>query len=243
MTLNQPLRPGPFTEQHIISQILEGQYPPGALLPSERKLAETLGVTRQTIREALQRLATDGWLTIRHGKATKVNNFWKTGGVRLLGTLVNFSNHLPSPMIQHLLELRVIFTPPVARQAVALSPEPIARHLEQAAKLENDAAAYSEFDWQLQELMASLSGNPVHLMLLNDFKAIFKTMAAVYFSRAYARRTSLAYYKNLHHAVESDAETVADVVRKAMMQSIAIWKHLKSSEKEAGNVSMERLGG
>lgn len=243
MTLNQPLRPGPFAERQIIRHILEGRYQPGTLLPSERKLAETLGVTRQTIREALQRLAGEGWLTIRHGKATEVNDFWKTGGIRLLGTLVNFSSSLPGPVIEHLLELRVIFTPPVAQQAAQRAPGPIARHLEQARGLEDEASAYSGFDWQLQELMASLSGNPVHLMMLNDFRAIFQTMAEAYFSEAYARRTSLAYYRGLHRAVTEDPAAVGPIVKKAMLQSIEIWKQIKPTEKEGGNEPMERLGG
>ena len=37
-------------------------------LPSERDLADKIGVTRTTLREVLQRLARDGWLTIQHGK-------------------------------------------------------------------------------------------------------------------------------------------------------------------------------
>jgi DNA-binding FadR family transcriptional regulator len=79
-------------------------------------------------------------------------------------------------------------------------------------------------------------------MILNDFKTIFKTMAAVYFSREDARKTSLAYYKNLEKAIASDRETVEQVVRNAMKNSIHIWKRMKASEKEGDNVSMERMG-
>src|SRR6056297_996360 len=125
MEHKQPLRPGPYAEQQIIENILSGHYPPGSFLPAERRLADKLGVTRPTVREALQRLAGEGWLTIRHGKATEVNNFWETGGMRLLGTMVNYSRTLPESMIEHLLELRVILTPPVAGQAAANAPGPI----------------------------------------------------------------------------------------------------------------------
>lgn len=43
-------------------------------------------MTRTTLREVLQRLARDGWLTIQHGKPTKVNNFWETSGLNILET-------------------------------------------------------------------------------------------------------------------------------------------------------------
>ena len=242
MESKQPLRPGPYAEQQIIENILSGHYPPGSFLPAERRLAEKLGVTRPTIREALQRLAGEGWLTIRHGKATEVNNFWETGGMRLLGTMVNYSRTLPESMIEHLLELRVILTPPVAGQAAANAPGPIAGHLEKCRSLEDDALAFTAYDWQLQEQMARRSGNPVHLMLLNDFKGIFTAMAAAYFSRENARRASIIFYKKLLHALRNDPTAVESIVKKAMTDSITIWKQIQAAQKEDENVSMERMG-
>ena len=45
---------------------------PGALLPSERVLAERLGVARMTVRQELGRLVADGLVTRRHGQGTFV---------------------------------------------------------------------------------------------------------------------------------------------------------------------------
>ncbi|MFO7840222.1 MAG: fatty acid metabolism transcriptional regulator FadR [Desulfosalsimonadaceae bacterium] len=242
MKSNQPFRPGPFAEQQIIKSILRGQHPPGSSLPAERRLAQSLGVTRPTIREALQRLENEGWIRIRHGKATMVNNFWKTGGLRLLGTILHHGSTLPAPIIEHLLKLRVIFTPPIACLAVENAPETIAAHLEQYTKLADEALAFSEFDWRLQELMAEYSGNPVHLMLLNDFRSIFQSLATAYFRQACARHTSLGYYKNLHEAVLHNKAAVEEIVKTAMQQSITIWKETAPAGKEGENVPMERLG-
>jgi len=243
MRLNQPLRPGPYAEHQIIEHILNGHYPPGSVLPAERKLAEQLGVTRPTIRETLQRLANEGWITIRHGKPTEVNYFWETGGLRLLATLVKYGAYLPEPFIEYLLELRVILNPPIARQAVKRAPAPIADHLARCRQLEAAPDSFTEFDWTLQQLLAKHSGNPVHLMILNDFRTIFKTMATVYFSREDARGASLAFYENLNHAIVNQPATVEQVVRHAMEKSILIWKRMKALEREDNNVSMERMGG
>jgi GntR family negative regulator for fad regulon and positive regulator of fabA len=146
MNLTQPFRPGQFAEQQIIESILDGRYPPGSPLPAERKLAEKLGVTRPTIREALQRLASEGWVTIRHGKPTEVNYFWEQGGLRLLGTLVKYGNFLPAAFIEHLLDLRVILNPPIARQASENAPEIIIDHLKRCLLLDNDPDAFTEYD-------------------------------------------------------------------------------------------------
>ncbi len=67
--------PAGFAEEYIIESIWNNRFPPGSILPAERELSELIGVTRTTLREVLQRLARDGWLTIQHGKPTKVNNF------------------------------------------------------------------------------------------------------------------------------------------------------------------------
>lgn len=242
MNFNQPLRPGPYAEHQIIEHILNGHYPPGSVLPAERKLADQLGVTRPTIRETLQRLAGDGWITIRHGKPTQINYFWETGGLRLLATLVKYGSYLPESFIEHLLELRVMLNPPIARQAVKRAPEAITNHLARCRQLEAAPQSFTEFDWTLQQLMARHSGNPVHLIILNDFRTIFKTMATVYFSRKDAREASLSFYKTLNRAIADQPETVEPVVRNAMEKSIDIWKRMKASKKEEPNVSMERMG-
>ena len=57
-----PARPRAHAESVLLAAILDGTFPPGTTLPGERTLAAQLGVTRPTLREALQRLARDGWL-------------------------------------------------------------------------------------------------------------------------------------------------------------------------------------
>jgi GntR family transcriptional regulator len=49
------------------ADIRSGQYPPGVALPSERKLMDSFGVTRATIRNALGQLRSEGLLTMERG--------------------------------------------------------------------------------------------------------------------------------------------------------------------------------
>ncbi|MBC2744842.1 MAG: GntR family transcriptional regulator, partial [Desulfosarcina sp.] len=85
-----PARPAQLVEHCVITGILDGTYPPGTPLPSERQLAETIGVARPPLRETLHRLATEGWLTIAHGKPTQVNDYWEKGGMGLLSTMAKY---------------------------------------------------------------------------------------------------------------------------------------------------------
>lgn len=58
----------------IEARILEGSLKPGDQLPSERKLAEELGVSRPSLREAIQQLVSKGLLSTRHGGGTVVTD-------------------------------------------------------------------------------------------------------------------------------------------------------------------------
>jgi len=53
-------------------QILSGRLPPGELVPPEVQLATQLGVSRQTVREAIGLLVRNGLLVRRRGKGTFV---------------------------------------------------------------------------------------------------------------------------------------------------------------------------
>ncbi len=111
--------PAGFAEEYIIESIWNNRFPPGSILPAERELSELIGVTRTTLREVLQRLARDGWLTIQHGKPTKVNNFWETSGLNILETLARLDHDSVPQLIDNLLSVRtnistILFVPPSA---------------------------------------------------------------------------------------------------------------------------------
>jgi GntR family transcriptional repressor for pyruvate dehydrogenase complex len=58
--------------QQIKGQIKKGILKPGEKLPSERKLADLLGVSRASVREAIQALAFSGYLEVIQGKGTYI---------------------------------------------------------------------------------------------------------------------------------------------------------------------------
>jgi GntR family negative regulator for fad regulon and positive regulator of fabA len=222
--LNPPLRPTQFVEHFLVTSILNGTFAIGASLPNERLLSEQLGVTRPTLRETLQRLENEGWVQIRHGKPTVVNDFWQKGGLSLLSTLAKYVDDLPGGFIAHLLEVRVTLLPPVARMAVENHPEAIADHLADAANLQDNTEAYVAYDWRLQMLMARHSNNPIFPLILNDFGSVFKTMAQRYFSRENARKTSKRYYQRLSGEIRNGGEAVENIVRASMIESVEIWE-------------------
>lgn len=59
---------GEHVADRLVTAIALGEFVPGQRLPSERELASTLGVSRTTVREAVQRLAALGYVEVRRGR-------------------------------------------------------------------------------------------------------------------------------------------------------------------------------
>ena len=225
--LTVPLKPHRYVEEMLVTGILNGTYPVGSALPNERTLAARLGVTRPTLRETLQGLAREGWLTIRHGKSTIVNDYWQKGGLSLLGTLAKHGSYLSNGFITHLLEIRMVLLPPAARSAAARHPQVILNYLGNIDSLIEEPQAYAEYDWNLQLLIARYSENPVYLLILNDFASIFNMIAARYFVFEKSRSASRGYYRNLTYAINQGSDTVEKTVKNAIEKSLEIWKEVK----------------
>ncbi len=107
--------------QQIADQVrqlmLNGQYPPGSRLPAERDLAQQLGVSRPSLREALIALEIDGTIEIRMGSGIYALNAAKpVAPNRSLGE---------SPT--ELMQARAVIESAVAIQAAAaMTPETLA---------------------------------------------------------------------------------------------------------------------
>ncbi|KUI36971.1 GntR family transcriptional regulator [Mycobacterium sp. IS-1496] len=101
----------------IVSEVLSGQMQPGQTLPSERRLAEVLGVSRPAIREALKRLAGTGLIEVRQGDATTVRDFRRTAGLDLLPRLLMRGGELDLSVVRSILETRLHNGPKIAELA------------------------------------------------------------------------------------------------------------------------------
>jgi GntR family negative regulator for fad regulon and positive regulator of fabA len=219
------IRPAEYAENQLIDAILSGEFPIATVLPAERELASQLGVTRPTLREALQRLARDGWLEIRQGKSTRVRDYWQEGSLGVLGALAQRTRTLPGDFVPNLLAVRLALAPAYTRQAVERQAAGVAATLEDYAGLANEPGAFASFDWHLHHRLTILSGNPIFTMILNGFAGLYLPMAQRYFQAETARTSSRAFYAGLlSAALEGDGETAEAITRRVMTLSLALWR-------------------
>ncbi len=221
-------KPAEIAENRLIEAILDDTFPPESHLPGERELAEMLGVTRPTLREALQRLARDGWVEINHGKPTRVQAYLKEGSLGVLNTLAKFPSHFPDSFIQNLLTVRLALAPTYTTLAVEKSPQAISKLLEIHPKPQDNPEVFAQFDWQVHHSLTLLSDNPVFVMILNGFKDLYLQLAPQYFSIPAAKNHSINFYQDLSDAASQQNPNQARILTDTVMrESLIFWQQLE----------------
>lgn len=220
--------PAGFAEEYIVESIWSGRFPPGTILPAERELSELIGVTRTTLREVLQRLARDGWLTIQHGKPTKVNNFWETCGLNILETLARLDQDGITELVDQLLAARTNLSAVFIRGAIRNNPEKAIEVLEAAQTQEADGRGFAEHDYRINHELAFASGNRVFVLMMNGFRSFYSRIGGYYFMHEKCRALALDYYKQLLElAKNGDYEAVPLVVRNYGIESGKNWQEIR----------------
>jgi GntR family transcriptional regulator, transcriptional repressor for pyruvate dehydrogenase complex len=146
----------------LVTAIALGEFVPGQRLPSERELASTLGVSRTTVREAIQRLAAIGYVQVRRGR---------TGGAYVLENVGPEANEmirrtlLPEwSKLESLLEFRQLIEPLIARAAAArIAPADagaIRAALAGYVEAGDDREASRAADQAVHVAIAKATGNP-----------------------------------------------------------------------------------
>jgi len=223
------LKPAEITENRLIKAILDGTFPPDSNLPGERELADSLGVTRPTLRETLQRLERDGWVEIHHGKPTRVKVYLREGRMGVLSSLAEHLDSVPQDFVTNLLAVRLAMAPMYTALAVKNAPNDVVHLLNKGLNLQDSPDNYSQFDWDLQHQLTLLSENPVFVLILNSFEDLYLKLAPIYFSIPEARKRSLIYYQDLSKAAEGDDIELAKALTESVMQdSIKFWQQTNS---------------
>ncbi|MCL4116427.1 UNVERIFIED_CONTAM: hypothetical protein GTU68_031646 [Idotea baltica] len=222
--------PAGFAEKYIIESIWNGRFPPGSILPAERELSELIGVTRTTLREVLQRLARDGWLTIQHGKPTKVNQFMETSGLHILDTLMTLDVDNASKMVEDLLAARTNISPIFMRYAFKANKEASERTITNVIESCEVAKTFNFYDYMLFQRLAFHSGNQIYGLIFNGVRKLYDRVGSYYFSNPEARRLAMEFYKDLFVICESgERENLPLVIRNYGIASAQIWNEMKTT--------------
>ena len=220
--------PADVAEQYLIESIWNGSIAINSELPAERFLADKIGVTRTTLREVLQRLSKDGWVTICHGKPTKVNNFWETSGLNILSTLTRLDVARRGDFIDQLMSVRTNISTIILRMAAKHNQQSVIDFLEDAPSIDSSSEEFTEFDYRFYHEVAVSSNNMIYVLILNGLQDLYRKVGTFYFSNAEARSIALSFYAEIKSVLEQgEVHHIMQIVRDSAFASGKIWLRLR----------------
>ena len=159
----------------LLARIASGEWAPGQRLPGERQLAEELGVSRVSVRAALQTLKTRGFVDAVQGGGTRVVSNAQCMDPGLAQLLrVNQDNLSDLAEIRGILEVWA-----VRRAAENASEESIAELAEIMAATEADinrGKHKAENDIRFHLAIAKASGSAIYMHVMGLFRGILHEM-------------------------------------------------------------------
>lgn len=161
----------------VFGEVVDGAIGAGEALPSERRLAEVLGVSRPAVREALQRMTQTRLVEVRHGGSTTVRDFKRYAGLDLLPRLLVRGGVLDSAVARSILEARLAIGPSVAALAAERGGPPLGARLSETV----DALAATDDDVDRQvhaltfwDLVVDAADSLVFRLMFNSLRAAYE---------------------------------------------------------------------
>ena len=221
------------TTDQVVKQIREliesGELRPGDRLPSERTLADRLGISRPSVRTGLRILSAMGVLQSRHGSGT----FMSSGPpaesqlLRLLAALHGFS---PDAMFEarHILEVSLagLAAERATDEHLAMMAEAVA----DAYASVDDPKAYLVYDMQFHRAVALASGNPIVATLMDMVTAALYEMKVQVIEHATHMEDSAAMHRKIYQAIRARKP---DAAREAMRNHLDAAQRDFASEEAA----------
>ena len=160
----------------VLAEVVDGGLAPGEQRPSERRLAEVLGVSRPAVREALQRMAATRLVEVRQGEATTVRDFKRYAGLDLLPRLLGRAGGLDTAVARSVLEARLAVGPAVAALAAERGGPTLAAALDEVV----DRLGATDDDVERQVHALELWDQVVDAADSMVFRLMFNSLRAAY---------------------------------------------------------------
>ena len=161
--------------KQLVSLITKGHLRPGEKLPSERTMATELGVSRQSIREAIYRATTAGLIEVRQGEGTFILSSFKGNMRAPLSILLTEQ----AEKVFEFLEIRKLIECWCAeRAAEAATPADLKTMqglVKKMEKVKPAESAWEKADLEFHSFIAAATHNVLAMHVMEGLKDSFDT--------------------------------------------------------------------
>lgn len=180
--------------------ISEGTLAPGLRLPAERDLAESFGVARSSLRQALKVLEIMGVISQRVGDGTYLNS----DAASILGEPMEFLILLDGITFHELMEARLIVEPELTARAAGRATAEDIRELKTVLSAmeaaQKDHARFVELDLAFHHTIFRIAANRVCGLM---FTVVHRSLSELIHltSQVVPTEHTLALHRRIYHAV------------------------------------------
>ncbi len=204
--------------------ILSGEYRAGDRLPTQRALAADLQVNMATVREALKRLEQLRLVEVRHGDATRVLDWRRSGGLEALV----LAGSGQTAIVGDLFEARRLLLVEAARLAAQRrSDEQAEALLELAGAVARADDQHSALlaDWQFMAALVEAAGNLVFQLTMNSVRELYLPRADAFAALVADRETLAELYTRAAACVnDGDGDGAAAAIERLATAQEAMFK-------------------
>ena len=204
-----------------LRRIVAGEMTEGQLLPTETAMIEQYQVSRTAVREAIQVLATKGFVQIRQGSGSTVAprlrwNVLDTDYLQITG--------FGEAIFDNLLETRDIIEPAIAglaaERATAVDVEKLRNLVTELAEAGNkDAEVHADLDIAFHHALAEATANPVLISLHGSISHLSRAQRQIMVARPGAVERAVFWHQHIADAVATgDSAAGRDAMRMHLRQ-------------------------
>jgi GntR family transcriptional repressor for pyruvate dehydrogenase complex len=215
----------------IFDMVQERRLQPGDRLPSERDLAERLGIGRNAVREGLAALTTLRVLEARPNSGIYLKRVNTESSFETLAMLAELGA-MPTPAeIAETTEVRLALERLAVLSACARRTDEDVERMEQVLSeteaLLREGGNIAELDTAFHLALANASHNSVLVRVLNSFYRLTAERRRAWFQNHAQGRSSARDHRRLLQAViDRDAAAAQKHIEKHMQRASAYWDEL-----------------
>ncbi len=215
--------------------IVDGKLKPGDRLPPERELIKELGVSRPSLREALNSLVTMGFLEVRQAKRT----FVKSVTSKLIGDPLALLIKADTQKIFDLIEVRKAIETwaayHAAQRASKEDVQQLAIIIGEMKKAFEEGRSWEKEDADFHLAIAKATHNTIHMHIMSGIYDLLKeSMAKIFIDRENVKKL-MNHHRQIFQAIKTRSPDKAR--QKTLDHLNYVESEVKKSTSQQGNPS------
>jgi len=206
--------------EQLRDQIVRGAWTPGSKIPSENELTRRLGVSRVSLREALQNLASLGLLESRQGGGTYIKEY---SGEILFSPLFPMLALDKTDVLNVLGYRRIVekgTAALVAEKAGTKEIEELEAAYQEMIRQKKDAHAFARADLDFHLALARATGNPI-VIKVNDIIRNILSVSMDKIVLSLGVSDGLSYHRRILDAIKAhDAGLAESLMEEHILKTI-----------------------